>query len=84
MKEISLEEFQDSGLLWLINQTLHLFGMAITIEYKNKKPIRMYPAKVKFRGFDGCTNNRGYKKVTNYMIENSKELIKDCDKGEIR
>lgn len=31
IKEMSLKEFRDSGLLWYINQQLHLFGVALTV-----------------------------------------------------
>ena len=80
IKEMSLKEFRDSGLLWYINQQLHLFGVALTVEINdNNEPIRLYPARCKFRGFSEEVNIRGYKKVAKYLNQHSEELSKDCD-----
>lgn len=80
IEEIKIEDFQDTGLLWMINQQLHLFGMAMVVEYdEDSKAKRIYPAKCRFRGFNEDTNNKGYKKVTKYMAQNANELIKDCE-----
>lgn len=78
--EISIKEFRESGALWYINQQLHLFGMAITVDAdENGEPTRMYPTRCKFRGFDTNTNDKGYKRMTYYMVKNADELLKDCD-----
>lgn len=80
IKEMSLKEFRDSGLLWYINQQLHLFGVALTVEINdNNEPIRLYPARCKFRGFSEEVNTNGYKKVSKYLNQHSEELLKDCD-----
>ena len=80
IKEMSLKEFRDSGLLWYINQQLHLLGVALTVEINdNNEPIRLYPARCKFRGFSEEVNTRGYKKVAKYLNQHSEELLKDCD-----
>lgn len=71
-----IEEFNNTGLLWLINTTLHLYGWAIV---KHPEENYLYPARCKFRGFDLKSNNKGYKKVTNYMISNAKELLEECE-----
>ena len=76
VKEISGKEFRDSGMLWFINTVLHAFGMAITW---NPETDEIKPALVKFRGFAEKNNDDGYRKVTQYMIDNAAELIKDCD-----
>lgn len=73
--EKSWEEFRDSGLLWWINMLLHTFGWAIVFEFDNKeKAIRVYPARVKFRGFAEEINTDGYQKISEYMKRNSDEL----------
>lgn len=49
VEEKSWEEFRESGLLWLINTTLHVFGWAIVFEiYKigDDTNTRVYPARV--------------------------------------
>lgn len=76
LKEISLEEFRNSGLLWFVNSILHLFGMAIVIDIEKNK---MYPARCKFRGFSEKSNTIGYTNLTKYMKENSEDLLKDCE-----
>ena len=72
------KEFKESGLFWLVNQTLHLFGWAIVMQIEDDGNISsVYPARVKFRGFDEKTNNNGYKKVSKYLLENIEELEKE-------
>lgn len=79
LKEMDLNEFRESGLLWMINQQLHIFGVALTMEFEDGKPIRLYPAECKFRGFDEKTNDNGYKKVSQYILDNADRLLKECD-----
>lgn len=67
------QEFKDSGLLWWINMILHTFGWAIVFEI-----INVYPARVKYRGFDMKSTENGYIKVSKYMDENSKELLEEA------
>jgi len=72
------KEFRDSGLLWFINTTLHLFGWAIVINVEDDGTIlSAYPARVKFRGFDLKSNDAGYQKVSKYLLENAKQLEKE-------
>lgn len=73
------KEFIDTGLLWFINQTLHLFGWAIVVEIDNNEVINAYPARVKFRGFDEKSNRNGYKKVSKYLKDNIDELEKEAN-----
>jgi len=73
-------EFKEAGFLWFINRTLHIFGWAIVLEYdKENSIISVYPARTKFRGFDNATNSEGYKKITEYMDNNSVELLKEVE-----
>ena len=75
----SWEEFRDSGLLWWINMILHTFGWSIGCELDEGVITQVYPARVKFRGFDPESNDRGYSKVTQYLNQNCSELIKECE-----
>jgi hypothetical protein len=77
VSEKSIKDFRDSGMLWLINNFLHVFGWAIVVETEDGKAIRMYPARVKFRGFDEQHNTEGYVKVSQYMHDNSKQLLEE-------
>lgn len=80
IKEKSWKEFQDSGLLWFINQTLHLFGWAIVFEGEGEEIKRVYPARVGFRGFPEKTNTKGYIKVSKYLEENIEEILEESKK----
>lgn len=75
--EKSWKEFRDSGLLWFINQTLHLFGWALVMEIEGSEIKRVYPARVKFRGFSEEANTDGYIKVSEYLKSNIEELEKE-------
>lgn len=56
--EKTWEDFRSTGLLLIINQFLHIFGWAIVFDYETYDKEtetgiirRVYPARVKFRGF---------------------------------
>lgn len=79
VKKKTWEEFRNSGLLWLINTTLHLFGWAIVVELEEDGSIsNAYPARVNFRGFDEKSNDEGYQKVSEYLLKNIAELNKEA------
>lgn len=78
------QEFRESGLLWFINSILHMFGWAIVIEGDYNKDNNtftqindVYPARVKYRGFDEKSNTSGYQNVSKYLKENIEELYKE-------
>lgn len=79
IKEISWLEFRESGLLLIVNQFLHIFGLAIVMDMDDKttKVFRVYPARVKFRGFTEKSIDSSYLKVSEYMNKNSKKLLKE-------
>jgi hypothetical protein len=68
------KEFRESGLLWWINMILHTFGWAIIFEFDRDEIVNVYPARVKFRGFDESTNTDGYQKVSEYLSNNAVTL----------
>ena len=73
------EEFRNTGLLWWINTQLHMFGWAIVCEFdENSNLSEAYPARVKFRGFGEKLNDVGYRKVSNYLLENIVELEEEA------
>lgn len=74
IEEKSWKEFRESGLLWFVNTTLHIFGWSIVIEMVDGEIARAYPARVKFRGFSEEVNTDGYKKVSKYMKDNVIDL----------
>lgn len=77
----SWKEFRDTGLLVILNQLLHLFGWAIAYELGEEgEIINVYPARVVFRGFSEEVTAKSYKKVSEYMHKNSKELLEEAEK----
>ena len=72
------KEFRVSGMLWWVNTLLHTFGWAIVLEMDDAGEITgAYPARVKFRGFDQESNEIGYFRVTEYMLENATDLLQE-------
>jgi hypothetical protein len=74
IEQKSWESFRNAGLLWFINQTLHLFGWALVYNPDTKD---VYPARVKFRGFPEEVNSSGYIKLSEYLKSNAEELVKE-------
>ena len=81
------DAFRETGLLWFINMQLHAFGWALVAEGAKDGDgkftiTNVYPARVKFRGFDEETNALNYRKLTNYMIKNASHLKEDLQQEE--
>lgn len=74
----SWDEFQKTGLILLTNQFLHIFGWALAYE-RNDGEMRVYPTRVRYRGFDEGTQTRAYEKVQKYMVENAKTIYDESD-----
>jgi hypothetical protein len=70
----SWDDFRDTGLLWFINTTLHLFGWALVYDVESKS---MYPARCRFRGFSEEINSEGYADLSQYIRENADELARE-------
>lgn len=71
-------EFKASGLLWWTNRMLHLFGWAIVYESEGEKITKVYPARVKFRGFSEDVETKGFKDLLDYMVKSAEILRKEC------
>ena len=72
-------EFRNSGFLWMINSILHMFGYAIVYNFDdNGTLIHVVPKRVKFRGFNEERNSIGYKQVSQYMVDNAEQLLKEA------
>lgn len=78
VKKRNWKEFRDSGLLWMINSILHLFGWAIVYELQDGRIQNVYPARVKYRGFDEKSNSEGYIKVSEYLRKNIEQLSEEA------
>lgn len=79
IEEKSWKEFRDSGLLWMVNTTLHMFGWALVAEFDEGVLTRVYPARVGFRGFSENINTDGYIKVSKYLKDNIDEIEKEAN-----
>jgi len=80
VEEKDIQEFMDSGMLWLVNSFLHVFGWAIVAETGDDgKFVRLFPARVKFRGFSESNNADGYIKVSKFMKDHAEELLKEAN-----
>lgn len=75
--EKSWEEFRDSGFLWLANRALHLFGWAIvyTVDDQTGAVTGVYPARVRFRGFEAEAEARGFQRVAEFAAQHAAELL---------
>lgn len=76
----SWEEFRATGLLWLVNTTLHVFGWAIVVdvEEETEKVVRAYPARVKCRGFHEADNTAGYSMIARYLKDTAAEIEEEA------
>ena len=74
------EEFQSTGLLWLVNTFLHTFGWTIMTQVDDDgNIIGGVPCRTDFRGFTTDINDEGYLKVTDWLKENIDMLEEDVE-----
>ena len=73
------KEFQDAKLLWWINRLLHTFGWAIVFDVEADGEITaVYPARVKFRGFDEKSESDGFIGLTEHLRTTVNQLADEC------
>lgn len=72
-------EFRGTGLLLYVNQILHVFGWAIVFDMDGDEIKSVYPARVKFRGFDSKSVSNAYQKISKYMKDNASELLEESN-----
>ena len=87
----SWSDFRDTGLLALVNLFLHIFGWSLVYEFdeedihdetgevrENAEPVVVYPARVKFRGMHEPSQDRAYRKISQFMKENAETLLEEA------
>jgi hypothetical protein len=74
-----LGRISKTGLLWWINVILHTFGWVIVVNIEDGKIVNVYPARVKYRGFEGEYNTKGYIKVSQFMKDNVDKLLEKVE-----
>ncbi|MBC17027.1 MAG: hypothetical protein CL942_08245 [Desulfovibrio sp.] len=82
LEKQSWENFREAGLLWWVNRILHLFGWALVCEVdeETKAVTSVYPARCRYRGFPEENESEGFKKVTDHLASNIKDLVADVSK----
>ncbi len=80
----SWEEFRESGLLWWVNRTLHLFGWSIVVvlDDETDKVLSVYPARTKYRGFSEDVEDTNFLRLSQYMADNGAELVDEVKRGQ--
>ena len=74
------EEFQNTGLLWLVNTFLHIFGWTLMTQVDDDgNIIGGVPCRTDYRGFTTDINDEGYLKVTDWLKENIDMLEGDVE-----
>ena len=83
MNRKTWKEFRDTGLLWWINRSLHLFGWAIVVEMdtETNEVVQVYPARVNYRGFQVEAESDGFTQLTDYMAKNAETWSKEIKTG---
>jgi hypothetical protein len=74
------EEFRATGLLWAANNILHWFGWAIVVATDDAQPdkvIDVYPVRTKWRGFGKEADDRGIRRLSEWMASAGPALRKD-------
>lgn len=75
-------EFQQAGLLWFVNRLLHVFGWAIVFEVDEEDQTKIegvYPARVRFRGFITELEEKGFRRISEYMISHAPALLEEAN-----
>jgi hypothetical protein len=79
VRAISWDEFRAIGALWFVNRILHLLGLAIVVQYdKNGKLESVYPARVRFRGFNEHSEATGFIRLSEYLQKNVDDLVAEA------
>jgi hypothetical protein len=75
-KRITWATFADSGMFWLVNRTLHLFGLSLVRTCNEAGEIvDVYPVRTECRGFPRDADEVGFNRLTQYIVDNGHELL---------
>jgi hypothetical protein len=81
MKEITLNEFEASGALAMVNQILSWHGLALAMDHEGGvfgNATRLYPVKLKTNiMFDEEEVAAAKRRMNRYMFNNAKEMIEN-------
>jgi hypothetical protein len=80
--EKTWDEFHNTGLLFLVNSVLHVFGWAIAIARNDQgEAVKIFPARTVFRGFSDNVVTQSHIKLADYIKSNGAEIREDFDRG---
>lgn len=71
------EEFREAQLLWWINRILHTFGWAIVVQLSDDAIVEVYPARVRFRGFQEEYETAGFIGLTKHLRSTIEDLERE-------
>jgi hypothetical protein len=76
----ALRAFIDTGLLWFINRTLHVFGYALCYKEDEETGVlsSLYVSRVTYRGFEMEAEDDGYERVARYLRDQSTALYDEA------
>jgi hypothetical protein len=76
-------EFADSGLLWWVNRSLHLFGWTLIVKTDAAgNEIGATPARCLYRGFSEAKEDEGFLKLTRHLRRSAAGLLRDLESGD--
>jgi hypothetical protein len=73
------EEFRKTGLLWLTNTILQVFGwsLVVTVNTETNEILNAYPARNKYRGFDKKSIHQNVGQIYEYLENNLEDIKED-------
>ena len=76
----SWAEFQETGLLWLVNSVLQVFGWSIMVQTSDTtgEVIDAYPVRTAARGCDSRTAQQNCSALIRYVHDNVDVLLDEC------
>lgn len=75
------ESFRESGMLWMANRVLHVFGWAIVVEIDDATEtiIGAHPRRCTWRGFSPESEARGFRSVSRFLRAAGATLADEAD-----
>lgn len=79
----SWRAFRETGLLWWVNRTLHLFGWTISLTVEEDGTVTAArPERVRFRGFERKDEEEGFRMLHDYLADNAEQLAGELESDE--
>lgn len=73
----SWNEFRNTGLFMFINTILHAFGWAFVVKVDKNNITEVYPARVRFRGFQEADQTEMHGRIAKYLEEVGPNLVEE-------